>query len=73
MADRDESFIDYRSRIDEVMRRTYGIDICDAGIEIEVLTVAHQDGLTPEAFVLRFGEKYDLTPLTEFATSWGRR
>ena len=54
------------------MRDTYGIDTWDAGIEADALATAQDDCISPEDFVLNFGEKYGLTPLSEFRANWGR-
>lgn len=66
------SFIDYWNRVDAFMVETYGIDTWDAGIEADELAAAQDNYISPEDFVLSFGEKYGLTPLSEFRANWGR-
>jgi hypothetical protein len=46
--------------------KLFGIDTWDAGIEADRIATAQEDGDTPEEFALRFGEKYDLTLITEY-------
>jgi hypothetical protein len=72
MTDENLSFIDYWNRVDAFMRDTYGIDTWDAGIEADALAAAQDDCISPEDFVLNFGEKYGLTPLSESRANWGR-
>jgi len=72
MTDENLSFIDYWNRVDAFMRDTYGIDTWDAGIEADELAAAQDNYISPEEFVLAFGEKYGLTPLSEFRANWGR-
>lgn len=73
---RDDSeplpFIVYWDAVDGIMRETCGIDTGDAGIEPDLLAAAQDEGQSPEEFVLWFGEKYNLTPLSEFRANWGR-
>lgn len=59
-------FREYWAAVDAVMEKTFGIVTCDAGIEPWELACARQVRITPEDFVLTFGEKYGLTPLSEF-------
>ena len=72
MTDESLSFIDYWNRVDAFMGETYGIDTREAGIEADELAAAQEDCISPEDFVLSFGEKYGLTPLSEFRANWGR-
>lgn len=72
MTDENLSFIDYWNRVDAFMRDTYGIDTWDAGIDADALAWAQESCVSPEEFVLTFGEKYGLTPLSEFRADWGR-
>lgn len=58
-------FIDYWDALDRAMEKLFGIDTWDAGIELERIAAAQEDGATPEEFALWFGEKYGLTLLTE--------
>jgi hypothetical protein len=57
------AFIDYWNAVDRQMLRLYGIDTWDAGIQPDTLAEAQEDGDTPKAFALWFGEKYGLTIL----------
>lgn len=70
MTDDPTPFIDYWDAVDAFMEKTYGIDTWDAGIEPDELAAAQDDGISPEDFVLAFGE--NLTPLSEFRAVWGR-
>lgn len=72
MANENLSFIDYWNRVDAFMRDTYGIDTWDAGIAADELAWAQENCVSPEEFVLNFGEKYGLTPVSEFRANWGR-
>lgn len=51
----ETSFMDYWEAVDEAMRRLFGIDTTDAGIELELIASAQECGDTPESFVLKFG------------------
>lgn len=66
------AFAQYWKSVDAIMEETFGIVTCDAGIEPGELACARSVGITPEDFVLTFGEKYGLTPLSEFRANWGR-
>lgn len=50
--------------VDKIAEQLYGIRITEMISRDEVM--AHSDGLTPEAWVLRFGEKYGLVSLDDF-------
>lgn len=45
---------------DRIMKRDWCIDTADAGASPEQLERHWRDGVTPEAFVAWFAEKYDL-------------
>lgn len=65
-------FIVYWDAVDSLMEETYGIDTGDAGIDPDLIAAAQDDGQSPKDFVLWLGEKYSLTPLSEFTANWGR-
>ncbi len=65
-------FIVYWDAVDSLMEETYGIDTGDAGIDPDLIATAQEEGQSPEDFVLWFGERYNLTPLSEFTANWGR-
>lgn len=72
MTDGSTSFDEYWRSVDALMGETFGIDTDDAGIEPWELACARTVRITPEDFVLTYGEKYGLTPLSEFRANWGR-
>ena len=65
MTDEPISFIDYWDAVDAAMKKLFGIDTWDAGIEADSIAAAQEEGDTPEEFALWFGEKYGLTLLSE--------
>lgn len=58
-------FDDWLREADQKFLSEYGIDTSDAGIDDDYLRQCFDDGETPEGFVKRIGEKYDLTPRRE--------
>jgi len=68
VTDENTSFIDYWDAIDAAMKKLFGIDTFDASIGAACVSLAQDDGTTPEDFALWFGEKYGLTLMSE----WGR-
>jgi hypothetical protein len=65
------SFIDYWDALDAAMLKLFGIDTADAGIEADSIAQAQEGGDSPQDFALWFGEKYDLTLLSQSTTEWG--
>jgi hypothetical protein len=65
------SFIDYWDALDAAMLKFFGIDTADAGIEADRIAQAQEGGDSPQDFALWFGEKYDLTLLSQSTTEWG--
>jgi hypothetical protein len=53
------------------MLKLFGIDTADAGIEADSIAQAQEGGDSPQDFALWFGEKYDLTLLSQSTTEWG--
>jgi hypothetical protein len=72
MSEEPVPFIAYWDAVDAAMRAQFGIDTIDAALEADTIAAAQEEGQTPEDFVLWFGEKYGLTPLSEAAAVWGR-
>lgn len=60
------AFMAYSDAVDVAMKRLFGVDVADAGIEDNRIAQAKADGETPEDFALRFGEKYGLTLISEW-------
>jgi hypothetical protein len=54
---------DYEAAVSAAMQRHYGISWNDASGELAPLQTALEEGVEPEEFVLRFGERYDLEPV----------
>jgi hypothetical protein len=52
----------YAREVSALMHRQYAITWDDAAGDLQPLDNALADGLSPEEFVARFAEKYDLTP-----------
>lgn len=68
MTDEQEPcFMHYWDAIDAALMQHFGIDSCDAGIEPDTIAGAEESGWSPEEFALWYGEKYDLTPLSDFS------
>ena len=67
-----ESFMDYWNAIDAALMKHFCIDTGDAGIELDEIAGAQEEGQTPEDFALWFGEKYGLKTLSEFKATRGR-
>lgn len=61
-----ESFMDYIDHIDACMMDMWGIDTTDAGIEMDNLAQAQENGEKPEEYAKWYGQKYDLTPRSAF-------
>ncbi len=59
--------MDYWNAVDAALKKRFGIDTEDAGIE-----GAQEENQTPEEFALWFGEKYVLKTLSEFKARGGR-
>jgi hypothetical protein len=55
-----QSFMDYWNDVDAALKKHFGIDTSDAGIEPDVIAGAQEEGQTPEGFALWLGEKYGL-------------
>lgn len=60
------SFMDYWQAVDRKMLELFGLDTGDAGIEADRVAEAQEAGMTAEEFALWFGEKYGLTPVSEW-------
>jgi hypothetical protein len=60
MIDKIEPFEKWKSAADAAMRKIYGIDSEDAGLDDQWLRIHWATGEAPESFVRWFGEKYDL-------------
>ena len=56
-------FIDFWDAVDDQLMALYAIDTWDAGIDPDMLAEAQDDGDTPKAFAIWFGEKMGLTKL----------
>jgi hypothetical protein len=54
-------FIEYWAAVDTALRKAFGIDTSDAGIDADVIARAQEANETPEAFAQWFGEKHNLT------------
>jgi hypothetical protein len=61
-----ESFMDYWNAVDAAMLRLFGIDTYDAGIEPEDIAAAQEACQSADDYAQWFGEKYDLTPRSEW-------
>lgn len=48
------------------MKRLFGFNVWDTGIEPDRIARARNDCEAPEDFALRFGEKYGLTLISEW-------
>ncbi|MGH9808301.1 MAG: hypothetical protein ACRD9W_13760 [Terriglobia bacterium] len=59
-------FNDYCDAVDTAMRRFFGIDVLEAGIDPDRIAAARDENIPPEDFALWFGEKYGLRMLSEF-------
>ena len=60
------AFIDYWDAVDAALKKHFGIDTGDAGIEPDLIASAQEECQTPEDFALWYGEKYGLTLKSEF-------
>lgn len=61
----DLSFLEYWNQVDAAMFRLFGIDSFSAGMEVNLIAGAQDEGDSPESFALWFGEKYGLRRLPE--------
>jgi hypothetical protein len=55
---------DYAAAVSAEMNRRYGITWADACGDPQPLTVALRSGDTPEDFVARWGDRYELEEIT---------
>ncbi len=46
----------YRTAVDQVLYRHFGVDTREAGITVDELALAQEQALSPEAFALQSGE-----------------
>ena len=53
----------WRDEVDKHMRRDYGIDTVDAGLDHDYLVQPYRQGLSPQEFVDWLGDKYALTKM----------
>ena len=63
--DEPQPFMDYWNEVDAAMKKLFGIDTWDAGIEADRIAAAQDEGDTPEDFALWWGEKSGLTLISE--------
>jgi hypothetical protein len=56
----DQSFIDYVNATERLLEDHYALTLSDAGIELDELARAQEDGWTPAVFVDWFARKHDL-------------
>jgi len=63
-------FIDYWDAVDAALKKHFGIDTVDAGIEPDLIASAQEECQTPEDFALWYGEKYGLTLKSELDGGW---
>jgi hypothetical protein len=61
-----DEFDRYEAAVSEAMLKEYGVTWRDACGDREPLERAMAEGLSPEAFVRYFGERYDLIPMREW-------
>jgi hypothetical protein len=59
----------FRQQVSDELNRRYGLTWADACGDREPLERALADGEEPPEFVERFGQKYDLTPVSN-ARDW---
>jgi len=64
------SFLTWKATADSIMKKAYGIDTNDAGIDDERLRDHWGTGEAPEKFVEWFAEKYDLLSKREMGIEW---
>jgi hypothetical protein len=62
----ETSFVEWRTAVNRRLKRIYAISINDAGIDDELLKPHWKEKEPPFAFVLWFGNKYDLDPIQIF-------
>ena len=67
---RKASFLAWKAITDSVMKKNYGIDTNDAGVEDERLRDHWSTGQTPAEFVEWFALKYDLLSKREMGIEW---
>jgi hypothetical protein len=65
----DKSYRDWRDAVDKRLHQIYCITIEDAGIVEEYLIDHWQSNEAPLDFVEWFGNKFDLTPRSDFEWS----
>jgi hypothetical protein len=71
MTDEPTPFIDYWDAVDAALLKFFGIDTCDAGIDVDLIASAQEECQTPEEFARWFGEKHALTYLADWKALWG--
>ena len=62
----DANFERWKHQIDEIMVRKFAINTTDAGLDENELQDYWKAQLSADAFVTWFGEKYDLTPVSDW-------
>lgn len=73
MGEEPQPFMAYVEAVDAAMKRLWGIDTTDAGIEMDRLAAAQEAGETPEAYAQWFGEKHGLTPQSDWTQANAER
>lgn len=58
------AFSDWCAAAEARLKRRYAIDLVDAGFDPDHLRAAWRENETPEEFVERIAQAYDLDPLT---------
>jgi hypothetical protein len=66
----EQPFIDYVIAAEHLLEHHYGLTLNDAGIELDELAAAQEEGSTPAEFVDWFARKYDLDPLNPWRPRW---
>jgi hypothetical protein len=70
MTTKIKDFKRWKITVDAAMRKNYGIDSEDAGIDDERLKSHWAAGDAPKRFVQWFGDKYDLLSKRDMGIEW---
>jgi hypothetical protein len=60
------NFEKWKREIDRIMVRNFAINTADAGLDKNELQGYRKQQLSADVFVSWFGEKYDLTPISDW-------
>jgi hypothetical protein len=63
--DEPEALIDYWDVVDAAMMKLFGVDTWDAGVELDLIAEAQENGDSPEEFAVWFGRSHGLTVLAQ--------